>query len=144
VSRAVRTSGLQTEVVTSLALVVLAGLTLVGLGMAAMSLRAAEREAAERLRLGVRQLERLAVAGPARLVDLGALLRALPRDELRTEWWLVDTDGRLLGRSGPDVAGVPTAWTALAARRSPIAEGSRARSWGGCGARSWCVARCPC
>jgi signal transduction histidine kinase len=114
VSRWRSTSGLQTEVVTSLALVVLAGLAVVGLGMAAMSLRAAEREATERLRLGARQLERLASAGPARLADLGALIRALPREELPTQWWLLGPEGRLLGRSGPDVERVPAVWTALA------------------------------
>jgi signal transduction histidine kinase len=113
VSRATRTSGLQTEVVTSLALVVLAGLTIVGLGMAAMSLRAAEREGAERLRLGARQLERLAATGPTRLADLGALIRALPREELPTQWWLLSAGGRLLGRSGPEAERVPAAWTAL-------------------------------
>jgi signal transduction histidine kinase len=106
-------TGLQSEITTSLSLVVLSGLAVVALGMATVALHGAEREAAERLRIGARQLERAALSGPGRLADLAALIRALPADELPSEWWVVTAGEQVLARSRPDVGELPSVWSAL-------------------------------
>lgn len=74
-----------------------------------MSLRSVEAQAADRLWRGARQLERLSALGPGRLADMAALVRMLPRESVALDWWLVDAQGSLLGRSRPGLGSVPPA-----------------------------------
>lgn len=118
-----RRGGLQAQVVATLATVVLVALSVVGLGLVAMSLRGVEEQAADRLWRGARQLERLSALGPGRLADVSALLRTLPRESLALDWWLVDENGQLLGRSRPGLGPVPPAVLAVGLREEPLLLG---------------------
>jgi signal transduction histidine kinase len=93
--------GLQTEIVASLFVVMLAGLAIVAIVMGSLAVRSVELSTVERLRIGARQLLRAMGSENGSLADRAAVARALGPRVAGGTWTVLDAEGRELAMGLP-------------------------------------------